>query len=537
MQISRDPALYWNTLRHLRCRQIWYRLWYALTKAKPDNRAAPEVRLGKWKPHAFRVASMVGPDRFNFLNEERSSENWNSSETSLLWRYNLHYFDDLAAGDAVSRQAWHTDLIHRWVRDNPPGRRPGWDPFPTSLRIVNWVKYALSGGILSEEATRSLAVQARLLSSRVEWHILGNHVLANAKALIFAGSYFTGTEAARWFVQGFKILRAELEKQILSDGGHYERSPMYHALVLEDLLDLINLDQAYGRDTAQPILEVPRRMFAWLAAMTHPDRQLAFFNDAAFGIAPTLEDLKGYSEILSYPIVDPPRTGVVHLKDSGYVRVECGPAVAILDAAPLGPDYLPGHGHADTLSFELSLSGHRIFVNSGTGLYGESPERQRQRGTAAHNTLCVDGEDSSEVWAGFRVARRATPGDVAVRQDAGTVRVSSSHDGYTRLPGRVMHGRSWAFTPGNLEISDRLSGRFSSAIARYHFHPDVQLNAMGATVIALLPNGHVVEISFSPGARAEILDGTWHPEFGRIVGNRSIAVVLDGHSLVTSISW
>ena len=82
--------------------------------------------------------------------------------------------------------------------------------------------------------------------------------------------------------------------------------------------------------------------------------------------------------------------------------------MALLDVAPVGPDYLPGHAHADTLSFELSLFGQRVLVNSGTSQYEAGPERSRQRGTAAHNTVIVDGHDSSEVWAGFRVARRAS---------------------------------------------------------------------------------------------------------------------------------
>ncbi|MEN9780004.1 MAG: hypothetical protein RL014_1152 [Pseudomonadota bacterium] len=95
--------------------------------------------------------------------------------------------------------------------------------------------------------------------------------------------------------------------------------------------------------------------------------------------------------------------------DSGYVRLDNGPAVALLDVAPVGPDYLPGHAHADTLSFELSVGAQRVLVNSGTSCYGSSAERLRQRGTAAHNTVVVNGQDSSEVWGGFRVARRPLP--------------------------------------------------------------------------------------------------------------------------------
>lgn len=166
------------------------------------------------------------------------------------------------------------------------------------------------------------------------------------------------------------------------------------------------------------------------------------------------------------------------LPDSGYLRLQAGPAVLILDAGPIGPDYLPGHAHADTLSFELSLFGQRVIVNSGMSCYGTSPEHQR--GTAAHKTVTVDGQDSSEVWGGFRVARRARPlnprwGDTA---DGGWV--ECAHDGYRRLPGRVTHGRRWTLSLTRLRLEDRLDGRHQEAIARLHFHPTVRAGLDGA---------------------------------------------------------
>ena len=69
----------------------------------------------------------------------------------------------------------------------------------------------------------------------------------------------------------------------------------------------------------------------------------------------------------------------------------------------MGPDYIPGHAHADTLSFELSIGAQRVFVNSGTSEYGLSPKRLNQRKTAAHNTVEVDGKDSSQVWSGLEL--------------------------------------------------------------------------------------------------------------------------------------
>src|SRR6185295_1096925 len=108
--------------------------------------------------------------------------------------------------------------------------------------------------------------------------------------------------------------------------------------------------------------------------------------------------------------------------------------------ASVGPSYQPGHAHADTLSFELSLHGRRVLVNSGTSEYGTGPERQRQRSTAAHNTVVIDGQDSSEVWGGFRVARRAHCQWLATSRTPAPS-IEAVHDGYLRLPGRNTHRR------------------------------------------------------------------------------------------------
>ena len=97
------------------------------------------------------------------------------------------------------------------------------------------------------------------------------------------------------------------------------------------------------------------------------------------------------------------------LEQTGYVRLAKEHAVALIDAAPIGPDYIPGHAHADTLSFELSIRGRRILVNGGTSTYQNNLQRHKERSTQSHNTVEVNGRNSSEVWGAFRVARRAKP--------------------------------------------------------------------------------------------------------------------------------
>jgi len=194
---------YWNTIRYLRPTQLYGRVLFRLAKPRIDLRPAPPQRPiagGNWTIPARRRRSLVGPTSFRFLNETRDLTDcgWDDISIPGLWRYNLHYFDDLNAEGAAQRAQWQLALLSRWVRENRPTEGVGWEPYPTSLRIVNWIKWTLSGNRLPPECVESLGLQARWLSRRLETHLLGNHLFTNAKALVFAGLFFEGADARAW---------------------------------------------------------------------------------------------------------------------------------------------------------------------------------------------------------------------------------------------------------------------------------------------------------------------------------------------------
>jgi uncharacterized heparinase superfamily protein len=481
-----------------------------------------------------------GPVQFNLLNEARdlAAGGWDDPSVSKLWRYHLHYFDDVNADDAEARDAWHRALVARWIAEVPPAAGTGWEPYPTSLRIVNWIKWHLRSGGLTPEALHSVAIQARWLEQRIEWHILGNHLFTNAKALVFAGVLFEGPEADRWRATGEAILARELPEQILGDGGHFERSPMYHALAFEDVLDVINLDRAYpgvlGAATVEQLVKRAPAMCRWLGLLCHPDGEIALFNDAAIGIAPSPRELETYATRLGLPPATSVDQGFSHLKQSGYIRYSAPDLVVLLDVAPLGPDYLPAHGHADTLSFEVSWFGQRCLVNSGTSLYGNSAERLRQRGTAAHNTVTIDEEDSSEVWGGFRVARRASPQGLQVGTAGSSAVVECAHDGYRRLPGAPVHRRRWTFDRHQFTVEDEVTGRPAGAVARFHLHPAVRcVHSPNQELTLCLPSGAEILVTVAWGT-CTTEASTWHPEFGVSVASTCLVVhLIEGRSGVT----
>ncbi|MEK9570532.1 MAG: alginate lyase family protein [Paracoccaceae bacterium] len=498
---------------------------------------------------ARRQQSLQADGSFNFLNKTRQLKDvgWDGDDCAKLWRYNQHYFDDLNAIGAAKRHGLHRNLMLDWVSKNQPGQGSGWEPYPTSLRIVNWMKWSLSGHELPNDCLQSLAVQTRWLAKNIEWHILGNHLFANAKALVFAGLFFEGVEAQNWLDTGLQIISDEIAEQVLPDGAHFELSPMYHSIFLEDVLDLINIfttfDGGVSRTNVESLQKTAAQMLNWLNGMCHPDAEITFFNDSAHNIAPSPGEIRTYAKRLginhSQSVLSGKRLSITHFADSGYIQLRAPQLWLFLDVASIGPDYLPGHGHADTLSFEMSLFGQRVFVNGGTSRYGTGEVRLTERGSAAHNTVVVNDENSSEVWSGFRVARRATIHDLIIDKTVESVSVSCSHDGYKRLTGRPIHNRRWVLSDGKLLVQDLVDGAFDSAKAYFHLYPDITIAQAGKQKWELyLPEKQRVVRLEALAGFAKIEPSFFSPEFGVRIPTMCLTIGFqDIHKTALEISW
>lgn len=542
-----DKAVrYWQTLRHLKPVQFYGRVWFRLYQPRLTGlvgKAPIRLPVETWQIPAARAPSMLGVNVFRFLNRTHTLPahgGWNDAALEKLWLYNLHYFDDLNAQDAYARRDLHQALIARWIAENPTANGNGWEPYPTSLRMVNWIKWLAAGNVLAPGMANSMVLQAQWLGGRLERHLLGNHLFANAKALVFAGLYFEGTQAAVWLATGLKIISKELPEQVLADGGNFERSPMYHAIFLEDVLDLINASQCWPGLVPDVQVacwrETAGRMLSWLTGMMHPDGEIALFNDAAFGVAPGAAELIAYAARVGVRLPTAiENSKVIHFADSGYVRMQTHHAVALLDVAPIGPDYLPGHAHADTLSFELSVFGQRVVVNGGTSRYGLGLDRLRERGTAAHSTVEVADANSSEVWGGFRVARRAYPFDLDVLPSRG--RVACSHNGYTRLPGAPVHRRLWQMNKDGLQVQDTVRGGKHASLARYILHPAIQVAAIDANSWHLTLAGGQRLLVVVQAGQGRIEQARYAPEFGKQLQTQSLVIELVSGVADVTLSW
>jgi len=218
------------------------------------------------------------------------------------------------------------------------------------------------------------------------------------------------------------------------------------------------------------------------------------------------------------------------LATSGYVRLQSDAFAAIFDVGEIGPSYLPGHGHADVLSVEVSVYGTRLVTNSGISSYAIGPARDHERSTAAHATVEIDGHSSSEVWASFRVGRRAHPFDIYARRNGDIVSTEASHDGYRWLPGKPVHRRRLTVSPTVLTIFDEVTGTGNhSIIGRLPLHPDVMSVLPEASGWRLeLAGGRMIRVLIDGCSRPFVTEGYYAPTFGHRIPRPVLAWRHDG---------
>lgn len=543
----RRIPLYLGTLPHLKIRQL---VWFVLRRVLPPRNAA-RIPSRLVLRDGTAIAAMPYAESgkptdefaFRFLNKTKSfadgKVDWVCDDMPKLWRYNLHYFDYALHPSFAFKTI--AALISDWIAHNPPGTRDAWEPYTLSLRIVNWIKFLLKPDAVPaprDEWHASLYRQSLWLEKNIEYHILANHYLKNGKALFFAGMFFAGADADRWLRLGLKILREQADEQLLADGGHYERSPMYHSIVVCDYLDVLNLiKSSSGLGEPESAVHFEQKIILaleFLKDICLPDGRIPLFNDSAFGIAPEPSAIFRYAHhILGYKPRPPGRgVGVIAKAASGYFVIQHEDNKMVIDCGEIGPGYQPGHAHCDTLSYELSLAGKRVIVDSGVHDYENSLLRHYARSTAAHNTVEVDGAEQSEIWGVFRIARRAKPlMAMLAKLDENRCRFEGAHDGYRRMAGSIVHARTVEYDGvAEWTIRDEIRGEGTHTVRSYiHIHPDFRAALQGDAVTIMDVSGHcIATLSFPAPVRIDLTKGKYFPEFGVMHDNDVVTLLTGG---------
>lgn len=387
-----------QTLIHLRPTQVIHQVLYRLHKPAYQRLEARGERLGLcgFKTEPIARWNCWDGEQFCFLNIKAPFTIWNETSHGMLWAYNQNYMDWLNQEGITKEDCcfWMDKFI-----EELPQNRIGLDPYPIALRSINWVKVLTRWPDCATKArTDALYSQLRLLEKKLEYHLLGNHLLEDAYAL-FIGAVYVQDE--RLQKKAATLLLGQLEEQVLADGGHYEQSVMYHCILLDRLLDCINISTTNYTNYTNSLSAFAVRMLGHLESVVWEDGSIPMVNDAAYGIAPTPKQIFDYARRLGLA------WETIPLKECGYRKMKNEHMEAIVDVGNITASYQPGHTHADTLNYELRIDGKPFVVDTGISTYDKTPRRQYERGTKAHNCVVVQDKDSSEVWGGFRVGRRA----------------------------------------------------------------------------------------------------------------------------------
>ncbi len=534
--------LYFHTIRFLKLQQIYYRLRNLVFKGKVVDNFSGNIptRESSWQNIYLYEEKINTKFEASFLNVKKLLEfpnDWNDESRGKLWLYNLHYFEDLLSHNAIDKEKFHIKLFDLWIEHNDVGHGNGWEPYTISIRINNFLKAWLNGLNLDQKHFKSLHDQASYLSTCLEKHLLANHYFANLKALLFAGVIF---DNQKWIRIAYEGLNKEIDEQILNDGTHFELSPMYHTIFLTDLLDIINLSKYkpkyFEENFIEKIKQNIKKMFSCLNSLVHADNGLSYFNDSVDGIAPSKFKLTEYAKKLSLEIDDLNQRNLLCLEDSGFIIAQTKSNKIIFNATNISPDYNPGHAHADSLSFEMSIGNERVFVNKGISRYGDSSKRIEERATRSHNTVCVDEVDSSQVWSGFRVAKRATikKRDCKILQK-GKIIMSAEHDGFKKIFNGPIHKRDLILTDYCLTIKDFLIGDFKTAKAYLYIHPDLEVD-LNNNKLAITGKSFEM-VSDLRNVDARIIESYWNKSFGLSCSNECLVMNIANKNNEIIFKW
>ena len=456
--------LYLNTIKYLNSKQILYQIFYRLNLNIIFSFNNIKIDIPKksilWKNYLINPSEYFDKNIFIFLNKKKKFDkiDWDYAGNDKLWSYNLNFFNFLIQ-NGISKKEGLT-LIFDYIDSN--NKKIGTQPYPISLRIVNWIKFLNNHKIIDQKINLQIIHDTNKLLENIEYHIQGNHLYENGVTLLFSGVFF---ENKKIIEKGLSIINEELDKQILNDGGHFELSPMYQNIVLRGLLDCICLMQLnkINNQLQKKFASKASLMLGWALNISNDDGTYPHVNDSIKGITNNIYELQVYAKNLDI------RPEFVELSESGYRRWKRDNFNILIDVGQIGPKFLTAHSHADTFSFELYFKNIPIIVDPGISTYNKSKIRELERSTSYHNTININKKNSSEVWHVFRTADRA---EVEVLSE-NKYYISAQHNGYRKINTNVI--RSFELFEKSFVINDEvLSFNNQRVESNLHFHPDIE---------------------------------------------------------------
>lgn len=441
-----------DTIRYMKMIQIYYQIWYRFKKtfisidrySLYDNDEIHFINSSIGEKLILSKEKYINKNEFEFLNLKHSFNSnidWNYAGHGKLWNYNLQYFDFLldetieVSERVLLLEDFSAKLLNKEIQ---------LEPYPVSLRIINSILFISKHQVNNLLIEKGIKRQIDYLENNLEFHILANHLLENILTL-YISSYFIKNKKLN--VKSIGLLNKQLKEQILSDGAHYECSPMYHSIILSKLficIDITDNNQTILSNSTILLRKYASQMLSWINEYSFPDGSWALMNDAALGVAPSTLQINNASNSLS--II----SEKIQLNDSGYRKLKSSNWELLADFGNIIPPYQPGHAHSDMLSYCIWHKGKQVVVDSGISTYNATSRRQYERSTNAHNTIYINNKSQSDVWSSFRVGKRAK----CFISNESESNIEGYHTGYTK--NGIIHNRKFLTANDQLIIVDSL---------------------------------------------------------------------------------
>ncbi len=549
----------YHTVKYLKFEQTFGRVRYKAMRCLTKGSFDKEVLAGVKKQLSKTTSTGLEVIHFKFNNVPRrvllGKAKWNTSDYGFferpekLWIYKLNYFDWLFEGELTQQQGEYAILD--WMYKNPHSKLESWEPYPLSKRIISWVKWL---NIYKDETfvvvvnfiNHGIKVQMERLYRDLEHHNQGNHLLKNLEALLVASDYLLscGFKMPKFLQRVVGQLINQINLQILPDGGHFERSPMYHMEMMDSLKSSLGSLKSLANCKNIPYFIVLQIKFTismcekalvkmenWLDCITHPNGNIAMFGDSCTMAGGDYERAKKhlYQDPLN------PYIYTRFLEHSKFFIYRCREVYFALTAAAPSPAFQPGHSHCDALSFELSYWDTKIITDTGCGSYQDREIRDHCRSTFSHNVPLVQGHEQSDFYDFFRFGKRCKITQSNYKPHESKLLLNLV-DQYNQT---IYRDITWG--TGFIEISEKLvyrkvTGPFISVI---------HITQEGAKCMTIKEN-NVIHFDFEQGYYMEITTGnniriephTYYTDFGRsATGQKILLSNKEGNNLKYVIRW
>jgi uncharacterized heparinase superfamily protein len=469
------------------------------------NSARLRAAIGNERLSMYREAAReAAKGRVTFLSEpyrfqDDGTIRWHGGPLRcepLLWWLKLQGFEHFAwpvlgydhiTSAPAEVRAGYEQWFESWGNDHTIADEPGylrrdWIPHSVSLRILHWGRYlAWADDTIDHDVREAMihqvAKNAAFLADHVEYDIGGNHLVENAVALVTAG-VITGTD--RLVDRGVSIFERTTNTQFLSDGGHFERSPMYHTIVTTRFLTAIDLLELSGRSVPSQLRSTTAKALGFLDQLRPPDGRIPLFHDSVYGEALSLSACLEYGEGVGVEARTPRGGGnkdskrSSELPESGYYLLG-GPADAMLCAGgPIADPSLPAHAHVHPGHVSLYLEERPMLTDSGTYTYASGKRRTRARSIGGHNTVRVADTEPVAIAGSFLMGDPVVP---RASLHEGTVtalstRYETEFDHAYSHRRDVFYADNWWFVWDAVDIDEAVPTQ-----ARYQCHPDISVDS------------------------------------------------------------